>query len=208
MPGSDKEDFPPDEQIIRGIRAKKEEAEELLFRKYVSRLVAVSIQMGLMEADAEEVASDVLLTALEEARAGKLGLHIGPWLYRAMRYRTIDWFRKAQTARKHEMIAAEELSLSGGEQKKEEGEKEKSVYLARQFLVRRALQNLEQQEKKRTGPKSEARDSDIIKWIAHGVTNEELAEYLDINENAARQRRFRAQERFEQELNHLKKNTS
>lgn len=164
--------------------------------------------MGLMGADAEEVVSDVLLTALEEARAGKLGLHIGPWLYRATRYRAIDWFRKAQTARKHEMIAAEELSLSGGEQEKEEGEKEKSVYLARRFLVRRALQNLEQQEKRRTGPKSEARDSDIIKWIAHGVTNEELAEYLDINENAARQRRFRAQERFKQELTHLKKNTS
>jgi RNA polymerase sigma factor (sigma-70 family) len=190
-----------DAEIIGRIRAGDTSAAQLLLQKYGRVLLVVGLRNGLSEADAEEVVNDVFLAALTMIRAGKLGPNMGPWLQKVMKNRAIDRYRHDRPARENEGIPFDNLGNAVYEQ---DSEPRKSRDL---FLLEQAMEGFAQEEKKPIGPSSKVSDVDILKWIAHGATNEELAEYLNTNVNAAKQRRFRALRRLKQKIERLRESS-
>jgi RNA polymerase sigma factor (sigma-70 family) len=191
--------FLGDNEIITRIGARDEAAEKDLLDKHGGFIFALARKQGLSEADAEEVTNDVLLEAIEQARSEHLKAStLRPWLRKVTKNRVIDRYRRNETVRQHDHAVVEELCLavdcSGP------GNEENEKLYTYKLVVRQALQDLRKREAKRAGPRPEASDVQILVWIAHGATNEELAEYLGTNENAARQRRHRALQRLKKEM--------
>jgi DNA-directed RNA polymerase specialized sigma24 family protein len=87
----------PDAQIVERIRAGDVGAGQLLVRKYSKVLMVVGLRSGLSEADTREVVNDVFLAALTQARDGRLGPNVGPWLRKVMRNRAVDRYRHNRT---------------------------------------------------------------------------------------------------------------
>lgn len=186
-----------DPEVIERIRAGEMYAAQLLYRKYLRVLLSIGQQNGLVHADAEEVANDVFLSAFAFIREGKLGSKPGPWLCKVMRNRAIDRVRHNKSSRDFESESLDEQSHTVNEHS---GESRRPREVLR---VQQALQHLAAADSKAEGPNVEATDLDILTWIAHGVTNEELADYLNTNSNAARQRKSRALKRLKQEMDRL-----
>jgi RNA polymerase sigma factor (sigma-70 family) len=186
-----------DPEVIERIRAGEMYAAQLLYRKYLRVLLSIGQQNGLVHADAEEVANDVFLSAFALIREGKLGSKPGPWLCKVMRNRAIDRVRHNKSSRDFE---SESLDEQYHTVNKHSGESRRPREVLR---VQQALQHLTAADSKTEGPSVEATDLDILTWIAHGVTNEELADYLNTNSNAARQRKSRALKRLKQEMDRL-----
>ncbi len=164
----------PDAPIVERIRDGDTEAARPLLRKYGGGLRAVGMRVGLSEADAEEVVNDVFLAALTLIREGKLGSNIGPWLFKVMKNRAIDRYRHDKPVRDRESEPFDEqyhtaVEQSGGSRRPDELHRLKQV-----------MQRMVEEQGREPGPSSEATDLDILIWIAHGATNEELAEYLNI----------------------------
>lgn len=192
--------FLEDGEIIKRIGARDGAAERVLLEKYGGFILAVARGQGLSECDAEEVANDVLLESIEQARAGYLkASSLRPWLRKVTKNRAIDRHRRNGTVREHDEEVIEELRLSIDCPGTARGEDDR-VYTYKLVVVRQALRRLRNREARRIGARSEAGDTQVLVWIAHRVSNEELAEYLGTNENAARQRRHRALERLKEEM--------
>lgn len=186
-----------DPEVIERIRAGEMYAAQLLYRKYLGVLLSIGQQNGLVPADAEEVVNEVFLSAFTLIREGKLGSKPGPWLCKVMRNRAIDQIRRSKSSRDFESESLDEQYHTADEQS---GGSRRPREVLR---VQQALQQLAAADSKAERPSVEATDLDILTWIAHGVTNEELADYLNTNSNAARQRKSRALKRLKQEMDRL-----
>jgi DNA-directed RNA polymerase specialized sigma24 family protein len=182
-----------DSDLLRRIALGDSAAEDDLFNKYVKLARAIGRKFGLSEADAQEVASDVLLDTLHQARQKRLRAPVRPWLIKVAANRAIDWKRARVAEGKHQTEAAGEF-LAGLESRGGDAKKDIVVPYPR-VAVRRALQEIRAKEERRKG--SRDGDAEILVWVGHGASNSDLAEYLGISENAARQRRKRALDRFE-----------
>lgn len=187
-----------DPEVIERIRAGEIHAAQLLYGKYLRVLLSIGQQNGLVHADAEEVVNDVFLSAFALIREGKLGSKPGPWLCKVMRNRAIDRVRRHKSLRDFESESLDEQFHTVDEQKSAGSRRPREV-----LRVQQALQHLAAADSKAEGPSTEATDLDILTWIAHGITNEELADYLNTNSNAARQRKSRALKRLKQEMDRL-----
>jgi RNA polymerase sigma factor (sigma-70 family) len=182
--------FIPDRAIVEGIRGGREEAQKQLWDKYWPWLVFTARRTGLSEEDAEEVVSDVFFRMLQRIAAGVTGYNLGPLLRVATRNAAISHHREGRARREHEAPAPEpdpEDPEASGPQC--EGFSESSEVVGyRILIVRQALDRL--------SPK----DQQVLNAIACDATNEELAEWLDTNENNARQLRSRAKSRLKQAI--------
>jgi RNA polymerase sigma factor (sigma-70 family) len=179
----------PDGDVLRRIAAGEPVAESELFEKYLGLVVGAARWSGLRRSDAEELAQDVLLMMIERARAGGLKDTVAAWLRHVTRNRAIDWKRKSGVRRAQDKIVVQELKAARGSERS-------NTVSYQQFAVRKALQAVRIHDERQRTLGRDARDSEILGWISDGATNAELAEYLGVNENAARQRRLRALRRL------------
>jgi RNA polymerase sigma factor (sigma-70 family) len=172
--------FVPDRAIVEGIRAGREDAQRLLFDKYWPWLVVTARHTGLSEQDAEEVVSDVFFRILQRIEAGRTGDNLGPLLRRATRNASISHYRQSRDRREHETETPDVEAHSG------DGSELPNAMSYRSLIVRQALEKLSQG------------DQEVLGWIGHDGTNEELAEWTGTNLNNARQLRLRALRRLKQ----------
>lgn len=152
----------------------------ILAAKYQRSLMVEALGAGLQAEDAEEVVQDTLLMTWERARAGTLGPNVGPWLRTVARRRAIDRGRKNRTFHRHQADVLERLEL--------EAPSEISTAVGkaarRKLLVGSVMAEL-----------NEA-DRACLTGVSNGATIDDLADRAESNKNAARQRKFRAIERF------------
>jgi RNA polymerase sigma-70 factor (ECF subfamily) len=172
--------FVPDHAIVEGIRAGREDAQRLLLHKYWPWLLVTARHTGLSEQDAEEVVSDVFFRMLQRIEAGRTGDNLGPLLRRATRNASISHYRQSRDRREYETETPDVEAHSG------EGSELPNVVSYQSLVVRQALEKLSQ------------RDQEVLGWIGHDGTNEELAEWTGTNLNNARQLRLRALRRLKQ----------
>jgi RNA polymerase sigma factor (sigma-70 family) len=188
LPGCGVEDperkgFVPDRAIVEGIRAGQEDAQRLLWDKYWPWLVVTARHTGLSEQDAEEVVSDVFFRMLQRIEAGRTGDNLGPLLRAATRNASVSHYRQSRDRREHETETpdVEAHVVNSGD-----GSELQDVVSYRSLIVRRALETLS------------PGDQEVLSWIGHDGTNEELAEWTGTNLNNARQLRLRALRRLKQ----------
>lgn len=184
-----------DAEIIARIRSGETDAWRLLFDKYGGGLLRVGTGLGLSDADAEEIVNDVFLGAFTLLREGNLGDNVGPWLRTVMRNRAVDRYR--QNKQQIESEPFDDGQRGGSITPKE---------IRRRF--KRAWQQFAKSNPRSESLGTEANDTDILDWVAHRATNEDLADYLNIDPNAARQRKHRALRRFKQVLKSLEEPTA
>jgi DNA-directed RNA polymerase specialized sigma24 family protein len=188
-----------DSEIIARINSGETDAWRLLFDKYAVGLLRVGTGNGLSEADAEEVVNDVFLSAFALLREGRLGSKVGPWLRTVMKNRAVDRYRQNKpepTQNKQETIGA--IGECGAARISDE---------VRQHFSR-ALSKFRKDHPGTESPSIIANDTDILEWIAHHATNDDLADYLNINLNAARQRRLRALRRLKNAIDDFTESTA
>lgn len=181
-----------DAEIIARIRSGETDAWRLLFDKYRGGLLRVGTGLGLSDADAEEIENDVFLSAFTLLREGKLGANVGPWLRTVMRNRAVDRYRQNKRELESEPQYGTDDQHGGSTTPKE---------IRRRF--KRAWQQFAKSNPRSESPGTEANDTDILHWIANHATNEDLADYLTIDPNAARQRKLRALRRLKQKMDGL-----
>lgn len=185
MEDPERKGFVPDRAIVEGIRAGREDAQRLLLDKYWPWLVGTALHTGLSEQDAEEVVSDVFFRMLQRIEAGRTGDNLGPLLRRATRNASISRYRQSRDRREHETETPDVEAHSG------DGSELPDVVSNRSLIVRQALEKLSQG------------DQEVLGWIAHDGTNEELAEWTGTNLNNARQLRLRALRRLKQGISRI-----
>ncbi len=193
VPGCGVEDperkgFVPDRTIVKGIRAGQEDAQRLLWDKYWPWLVATARHTGLSEQDAEDVVSDVFFRMLQRIEAGRTGDNLGPLLRAATRNASISHYRQTRDRREHETETPDveaHLANSGDDLELQD------LVSYRTLIVRQALEKLSQG------------DQEVLSWIGHDGTNEQLAEWTGTNLNNARQLRLRALRRLRQEISRI-----
>jgi DNA-directed RNA polymerase specialized sigma24 family protein len=112
--------------------------------------------------------------------AGRTGENLGPLLRRATRNASISHYRQSRERREHETEAIDVEAHS------DDGSELPNVVSYRSLIVRQALEKLSQG------------DQEVLGWIGHDGTNEELAEWTGTNLNNARQLRLRALRRLKQ----------
>ncbi|MEN0015445.1 MAG: RNA polymerase sigma factor [Solirubrobacteraceae bacterium] len=96
MPRRRRGEHTDDDLVRRGARGDLDAAAQLDAR-YRRRLVAYARSLlGRSHHDAEDVVQDVLVKAHAEIAAGRGPQHLGPWLYRLTRNRSIDEVRRAR----------------------------------------------------------------------------------------------------------------
>ena len=180
MEDPERKGFVPDRAIVEGIRAGREDAQRFLLDKYWPWLVVTARHTGLSEQDAEEVVSDVFFRMLQRIEAARTGDNLGPLLRRATRNASISHYRQSRDRREHETETPDVEAHSG------DGSELPNVVSYRSLIVRQALEKLSQG------------DQEVLGWIGHDGTNEELAEWTGTNLNNARQLRLRALRRLKQ----------
>lgn len=190
-----------DSEILTRIRAGETDAWRLLFDKYGGGLLRLGTKMGLSDADAEEVVNDVFLSAFSLLRDGKLKPNVGPWLRELMKNQVIDRYR--QNVQQIESEPFEDEHHLPDDQR---AWSKTPMEDRRRF--KRAWQQFTKNNPRSMSPNTEANDADILAWVAHHATNEELADYLNIDPNAARQRKYRALQRFKRVLATLEEPTT
>ena len=182
-----------DAEIIARIRSGETDAWRLLFDKYGERLLRLGTSMGLSDADAEEVVNDVFLNAFSLLRDGKLKPNVGPWLREVMKNQVVDRYR--QNLQHIESEPFEEERHLPDDQRAWS-----KTPMADRQRFKRAWQQFTKSNPRSVSPSTETNDADILAWVAHHATNEELADYLRIDPNAARVRKHRALARFKRLL--------
>jgi DNA-directed RNA polymerase specialized sigma24 family protein len=190
-----------DAEIIEKIRSGETDAWQLLFDKYVGTLLYIGKSYGLVKADADEVANDVFLSAFTLFREGKLGPNIGPWLRKVMKNRAIDRSRENKQELDNEPFEDGRHWIDnqrGGSLRPKED----------RLNLKRAWRHFMKHSPRTESPSTDANDTDILHWIANHVTNEDLADYLTINPDAARQRKHRALDRLKRKMKDVARSTS
>jgi len=178
--------FIPDGEIVKGIRAGREQSQKLLWDKYWRVLMVVALQTGLSKEDAEEIVSDVFFRILQLIEAGRTGDNVGPLLRSSTRNAAISHYRGEWQRREHETerLDPDALVPTGSYAP----ELEESVVPYKKLLVQQALEKLS------------PTDRSTAEWIGHDATNEELAAWTGSNINNARQLRFRALRHLQEEI--------
>jgi len=188
-----------DSEIIARINSGETDAGRLLFDKYAAGLLRVGTGNGLSEADAEEVVNDVFLNAFALLREGRLGSKVGPWLRTVMKNRAIDRYRQnKQEPTQNEQETIDAIRECGAARISDE---------VRQRF-NRALSKFREDTPGTESPSTVANDTDILEWIGHYVTNDDLADYLNTNPNAARQRKLRALRRLKRAVDDFTETTA
>jgi len=162
-----------DEELLRLIARGDDEAAGALVNRYWHAVVHEAQATGIDREDAKQVANDVFGTILDLAKKQRLRVPIWAFVRRTSRNRAIDRHRHEEAIRKHAPAIADELGQPRGDARTK-------LVSHRRTTVRRALRALP------------ARDREILGWVSHGVSDKELAEYLEVTEINARQLRHRA----------------
>jgi DNA-directed RNA polymerase specialized sigma24 family protein len=189
-----------DSTLLQRIKAGDQAAEADLFWKYQHGVLREAMRGRLVEADAEEVASAVLCTMLDNAHAGKLKGNIRPWLMKVTKNRVIDWLRERGTEDKRQAAVAEELMLASPGS---EGESA-SVVPYSKLLVRQAMARIREREEKQGKSAEGWSYSEILTWISGSNELADMAKWMGTSENTARQRKFRAQQMLREEVETLR----
>jgi RNA polymerase sigma factor (sigma-70 family) len=177
--------FVADRTIVEGIRAGQESAQGLLWDKYWPCLIVTARNTGLSQQDAEEVVSDVFFRMLQRIKGRRTGDNVGPLLRSAARNAAFSHYRQNRKTREHETEPFDpDVHTFEADTAPESAE----VVSYKVVIVRQALEKLSPS------------DQEILGWVAHGATNEELADWADTNLNNARQLRMRGLRRLQREI--------
>src|SRR5205814_5004686 len=103
---------PPDPQetaAIRLVQAGDAEAFDLLVRRYMRSAFAVAYRVLGHREDAEDVVQEAFLAALANIRSFDTSRRFGPWLYRIVVTRGLN-FRKSRSRRTTDALADAEVA--------------------------------------------------------------------------------------------------
>ncbi len=185
MEDQERKGFVADRTIVEGIRAGQESAHKLLWDKYWPWLITTARHTGLSQPDAEEVVSDVFFRMLQRIEAGRTGNNVGPLLRSSVRNAAFSHYRQSRKTREHETEPFDpDVHVLDANDAPESAD----VISYKGVVVRQALEKLS------------VSDQEILNWVAHGATNEQLAEWSGTNLNNARQLRLRTLRRLQREI--------
>lgn len=169
-------------QFVADLQKGSDEAFFILVDRLLGPMSRFLIKMGVPEADAEEIASDVFMKVQKSIGSftpsprGRLTT----WIFEIGKNCAIDYHRASKRAAEELQAFAEEVSRHSGKTFAKKNEE------AVQWLLDR-LSAMEEDER------------NILLWRAQDFSYDEIAEWLGISEGAARVRHKRALDKLKAE---------
>lgn len=166
-------------ELVRRAKEGDAAALEALVRRHLRAAFAMALAIVRRPADAEEVAQDAVMVALEKLESCRDPERFSAWLLRIARNRALDLVKQR---RGRELVLAEWMPMSGDVQ----GSPESSQL--RQSLLE-GLMTL-----------SELQRQVVLLHDLEGMTHAEIADACQLSEVASRQHLFQARRLLRQEL--------
>lgn len=174
------------QQLIEGCRKNKRSAQIRIYELYYIAMYNTSLRILNNREEAEDIMQEAFLEAFKKMDMYKGTGSFGSWLKRIVVNKSIDHLRakKDNLSLEEEIVSAEEV---------EDETIEEEAYLSNTFNrleeIREAIDNLAEHHK-----------IVISLYLLEGYDHQEIAQILNISNNNARARYFRAKKKLLEEI--------